>query len=93
MKISEYKDVQIITSRQNPSVLYTCKLAEKKYRTAEGKFRFDGIKLFEEAMASGVIPELILIKESSFERITDAIGDQLKAVDVAKYKSGLRRCF
>ena len=83
---SEYKNIQIITSRQNPTVLYACKLAEKKHRMAERKFRFDGIKLFEEAIGSGIVPELVLIKEGSFGRIIDALEDQLKALEAANVR-------
>lgn len=45
---------EIITSRQNPRVREACALAEKKKRRAEGLFRFDGIKLFSEALTNGI---------------------------------------
>ncbi len=86
MNKSEYKDVQVITSRQNPTVLYACKLAEKKHRTSEKKFRFDGIKLFEEAIGAGVVPELVLIKEGAFDKISISLEEQLKTVNIANIK-------
>ena len=57
----------VITSRQNPYVLYVCKLAEKKHRQKERKFRLDGIKLFVEAVEAGVEIDSILISESAKE--------------------------
>lgn len=45
---------QLITSRQNPTVKRICALDEKKKRYAEGLFRFDGIKLFAEALDCGL---------------------------------------
>ena len=44
----------IITSRQNAQVSLACKLGEKKHRQSERMFRFDGVKLFCEAVARGV---------------------------------------
>ena len=41
---------EIITSRQNPRVKAACALSDKKSRKREGLFRFDGIKLFCEAL-------------------------------------------
>ena len=43
---------EIIQSRQNPKVRFVCGLSEKKKRKESGLFRFDGIKLFSEAMES-----------------------------------------
>ena len=41
---------EIITSRQNKQVKDACALSEKKGRIRSGLFRFDGIKLFVEAL-------------------------------------------
>ncbi len=43
----------MIYSRQNPQVLLACGLADKKKRRRSGLFRFDGIKLLEEALRAG----------------------------------------
>ena len=43
---------QYISSKSNPLVVRLAKLKDKKYRRAEGLFRFDGIKLFLEAVQS-----------------------------------------
>jgi len=44
------QDGEVVTSRQNPFVKELCSLSEKKYRERLGLFRFDGLKLFEEAI-------------------------------------------
>ena len=41
---------EIIRSRQNRRVVELCKLTDRKAREATKKFRFDGIKLLEEAI-------------------------------------------
>ncbi len=73
----EIKDLQFISSRQNPLVLYVCKLAEKKHRQKEGKFRIDGIKLFGEALQKDVDIETVLLMESRAEKILGSIGNFL----------------
>ena len=55
---------EIITSRRNPTVVETVKLSDKKTRDKEGLFRFDGFKLFSEAVEKGVFIERILLCES-----------------------------
>ena len=56
---------ETITSRQNPLLVLTAKLADKKHREKEGFFRFDGKKLFWEALSAGLPLEAILLKEST----------------------------
>lgn len=80
MKICE----EIITSRQNPTVSAIAKLAEKKGREEAKSFRFDGIKLFEEACLHGVSLRRILLKMSRkdgmislLEKHKDALGNTL----------------
>ena len=60
---------ELISSRQNPHVVLLSKLAEKKYRYAEGLFRFDGIKLFSEAAESKIEFKYIFVKESARDKI------------------------
>jgi TrmH family RNA methyltransferase len=59
----------VITSRQNPYILYVCKLADKKHRQKDKKFRLDGIKLFIEAVKAETEIESILISESAKDKI------------------------
>ena len=56
---------QYISSKANSLVVKMAKLKDKKYRKAEGLFRFDGIKLFLEAVAKGVKIEYVFVKESA----------------------------
>lgn len=63
-------DFNIITSRQNQTVVDIYKLLDKKSRDVSRKFRFDGIKLFYEAVSAGVNIEIIVIKESQKDKIT-----------------------
>lgn len=53
----------IITSRQNPVVKEVCGLAEKKKREQSGLFRFDGFKLFLEAIDASMTIERIIYRE------------------------------
>ncbi len=53
----------IISSRQNPRVKKLCALSDKKEREAQRAFRFDGIKLFEEAIFCGVYIENVFLRE------------------------------
>ncbi|HHT53984.1 MAG TPA: RNA methyltransferase [Clostridiales bacterium] len=48
-----------ITSRRNPTIIKICGLRDKKNREAERLFRFDGIKLYCEAVFSGL--ELVYV--------------------------------
>lgn len=58
-----------ITSRANPLLVKIGKLEDKKYRDAEGLFRFDGIKLFREAVLSGAEIKYVFVRESSRDRV------------------------
>lgn len=60
---------EIITSKQNRVVVEVGKLSDRKARTAEKLFRFDGIKLFREAVANGIIIQKILLDEERSARI------------------------
>ncbi len=56
---------EVITSRQNPLLVLAAKLADKKHREREGLFRFDGKKLFFEALSNELPLFAVLLKESS----------------------------
>ena len=53
----------VITSRQNPTVKRICALNEKKNRYADRMFRFDGIKLFCEALSCGIEIDTVVLSE------------------------------
>ncbi len=69
----------IITSRQNAQVSLACKLGEKKHRQSEKMFRFDGVKLFCEAVQRGVEFAFILVDESQKDSV-DAKANDLYGV-------------
>ena len=69
------KPYERITSRQNALVSLAVKLAERKHREREGLFRFDGKKLFLEALEKGVELVAVLLRESSAEKLLSAVGD------------------
>lgn len=60
---------EIIYSRQNRTVVEVCKLSDRKARDAGKIFRFDGIKLFEEAVKKGVEIQTVLLRASSADKI------------------------
>ena len=76
----------IIISRQNASVVAACKLSEKKHRDAEGKFRIDGIKLFEEAVLSGVNIETVFVRQDAVDKLEERIGDLFDKIPKADIK-------
>ncbi|MBO5415460.1 MAG: RNA methyltransferase [Clostridia bacterium] len=67
----------VITSRQNPSVKKVCSLCEKKWREEYGLFRFDGVKLFCEALDCGLDIEGVYIRESSVDSLCQRLSDRL----------------
>ncbi len=58
-----------ITSRQNPTVIRLCSLAKKKYRDAEGLFRFDGLKLLSEAISCGLKIVTLAVREDAYTTV------------------------
>lgn len=66
------KPQEMITSRQNPLITLVAKLSDKKHREAEGLFRFDGKKLFLEALAADVPLSAVLLRESNVAAVLDA---------------------
>ena len=77
---------EVITSRQNRIVVDTVKLGEKKARESVGLFRFDGVKLLEEALLKGVAIKRILLCRSKADAILQRIGayeDKLEGAAVS----------
>lgn len=68
-----YMEWQYISSKSNALVVRLAKLKDKKYRKEEGLFRFDGIKLFSEAVAKGVSIRYVLLKESASAKYKEQI--------------------
>ena len=63
----------IITSRANPLLIKVGKLEDKKHRDADGIFRFDGIKLFCEAVKCGAEIEYVFVRESAKDRVVSSL--------------------
>ncbi len=68
---------EVINSRQNPKIREACALCEKKKRRQTGLFRFDGIKLFGEALATDMELVTVFVRipmnEALQGRITEAV--------------------
>ena len=69
---------QYISSKSNALVVRFAKLKDKKYRREEGLFRFDGIKLFCEAAASGAPIRYVLVSEDALEKYRDTVEQSVK---------------
>lgn len=68
-----------ITGRKNELVVRLSKLSDKKYRDAEGLFRIDGVKLFSEAVHSGIQTEYIFISDSKRDKLTVQLQSELSS--------------
>ena len=60
--------MELITSKNNASVVAAAKLSDKKYRERTGTFAFEGIKLFREAKAAGAAFQQIFVTEAAYEK-------------------------
>ena len=56
---------EVITSRQNPNLKQASLLLDKKGRRETELFRFDGIKLFREALAVGLDVKTVFVREDA----------------------------
>lgn len=65
---------EIIRSRQNRAVVELCKLSDKKGRETTKSFRFDGVKLFEEAFRKGLEIALVALRESNAARLCEQLS-------------------
>ena len=70
-------DGEIIRSRQNRTVVETAKLTDRKAREASKSFRFDGVKLLQEALKNGLEIETVLFKESAKDAILNTLSKSL----------------
>ena len=66
---------EIIRSRQNKYISLLCSLERKKARDETGLFRFDGVKLFCEAVRHEVEISFVVICKSAEEQILSKIRD------------------
>ena len=76
----------VIRSRQNKNIVELCKLTDRKAREASKTFRFDGIKLLEEAIKNDVEICAVFLSCAAQERVLgglrdrfgDAFGDKIE---------------
>ncbi len=73
---------QIITSRQNQYVTLAAKLQDRKHRQSEKLFRFDGVKLYAEAVGRGVPLSFLLVDASRIDAL-DAKARALCGIGIA----------
>ncbi|MBQ8497035.1 MAG: RNA methyltransferase [Clostridia bacterium] len=66
--------MEIITSKNNASVMAAAKLADKKYRERERKFAFEGIKLFEEAQKAGIRFSRVFVTEEAYTKYAEKLS-------------------
>ena len=82
-----------IRSRQNRTVVELAKLTDRRTREAVKLFRFDGVKLAEEAIASvAEIPQMFL-RESEAETIVAALEERTGCSLAERVGLSRRRCF
>ena len=65
----------LISSRSNPAVVAAAALKDKKYRERERTFLIEGVKLFSEAVRSGVTLEKIFVTEKHLSYAKDLAPD------------------
>ena len=68
---------QYISSKSNAFVVRISKLKDKKYRRAEGLFRFDGVKLFCEASDNGADIKYLILSESQSSKNREIVEEKL----------------
>ena len=65
-----------ISSRHNPTVMLAASLSDKKNRERERLFRFDGKKLFLEALSADLPLVAVLFRESAMPELLAAAGER-----------------
>ena len=80
---------EIIRSRQNKNIVELCKLTDRKAREATRTFRFDGIKLLEEAIRNDVEICAVFLSVSAQERVLDFLHIRFGT----SYEDRIERCF
>jgi TrmH family RNA methyltransferase len=68
-------NLEIITSRKNAAVLAAAALADKKQRDKTGLFAFEGIKLLEDALRSGICVEKVFATERAYAKYAGVLAE------------------
>ncbi len=80
---------EAIRSRQNKNIVELCKLTDRKAREATKTFRFDGIKLLEEAIKNDVEICAVFLSSSAQTRVLDF----LRARYGESFEAQIEKCF
>ena len=78
-------DSDVIRSRQNKNIVELCKLTDRKARKNGRVFRFDGIKLLEEAIAKELEVTSVFLRESDAEKIIGGLQNRFHRLDFDKF--------
>ena len=66
-------NLEPITSRQNPLIVETMKLSQRKYRDRTGTFRFDGVKLTGEALKNALDIRVMFFRQGDAETVAGRV--------------------
>ena len=80
---------EIIRSRQNKNIVELCKLTDRKAREATKTFRFDGIKLLEEAIKNNLEINAVFLSASAQGRVLDFLSLRFGK----GYEDKIEKCF
>ena len=80
---------EIIRSRQNKNIVELCKLTDRKPREATKTFRFDGIKLLEEAIKNDVEICAVFLSSSAQQRVLGFLQGSFGDA----YENKIEKCF
>ena len=80
---------EIIRSRQNKNIVELCKLTDRKARESGKIFRFDGIKLLEEAIKNDVEICAVFLSSAAQERILNFLHLRFGRA----YEDKIEKCF
>ncbi len=80
---------EVIRSRQNKNIVELCKLTDRKAREATKTFRFDGIKLLEEAIKNDVEICAVFLSCSAEERVLEGLRTRFGE----SYEDKIEKCF
>ena len=73
--------MEFISSRNNEYIIYCNSLHEKKNREKDGVFIFEGVKLFEEAIARGVELQSVVVTEAK-SHLIKSLPDSVRKICV-----------
>lgn len=79
---------EVIRSRQNKNIVELCKLTDRKAREAIKTFRFDGIKLLEEAIRNDVEICAVFLSSSAQERVLGGLRKRFGE----SYENRIEKC-